>query len=145
MPRKQHVNAVERLGWVPGSLLITSRRGGAPRPLTGLVNANGLGMHVSPRGMGWNLTHLNTGLRICSLQTGDLVLAASVATAIGYMADWGFLGVDGWKNMDPDLPRRLRALLKTHGLRDTVAGDEARNLQPAELGTIAEIQRRRGV
>lgn len=80
----------------------------------------GLGMHIgSPplpvRGRRkaqppiWHLTHLETGHLIHRLR-GDVATAFPVATEIAECADWTFSSLYGWKDRDPDLPKKVLAI-----------------------------------
>lgn len=92
---------------------------GGTRVVLGVVH-NGLGLHQvappSPKGRNpgfWMLTHLNSGHRIAAM-IGAAAEVKSVATAVAELTDWDFAGVDGYRNMDPDLPKRFAELTKLH-------------------------------
>lgn len=92
---------------------------GGTRAVVGVV-FKGLGLHMvappSPKGRVpgyWVLTHLNSGHRIAAL-TGPAAQVKAVATEVAELTDWDFAGVDGYRNMDPELPKRFAEVTKRH-------------------------------
>ena len=55
----------------------------------------------------WLLIHLNSGHVICQI-SGVVAKAFPIAAEIAECTDWGFSGLDGWNNTDPDLPSKVR-------------------------------------
>ena len=53
------------------------------------------------------LIHLNSGHVICQI-SGVVSKAFPIAAKIAECTDWGFSGLDGWNNADPDLPSKVR-------------------------------------
>lgn len=80
----------------------------------------GLGIYqmrrASPKGRRpptYALIHLNTGHRICNI-TAPMRDAFEMAHDIAQLGDWTFDGLDGWKNMDPELPDKVHAYMAQH-------------------------------
>lgn len=103
--------------WAPSTFLIAHAAG--PFDVTGYVY-RGLGLHMavkaSPKGRRppkWALTHLGSGHRLVFI-TGAVADAFPVATEIAECGDWSFDGLYGWKNMDPELPAKFRAIVAKH-------------------------------
>jgi hypothetical protein len=100
--------------WQPRDFLIAHVAG--PQTVPGYVY-RGLGIHMqmkgSPKGRRkpvWALTHLNTGHAICRLH-GLVADAFPIATEVAECSDWaGFDGLTGWRNQDPDLPEKVKAI-----------------------------------
>lgn len=59
----------------------------------------------------WALTHLNSGHRVCSL-IGDVKDVFPLASEIAELTDWSFTGLDGWKNIAPELKDKFYSLIK---------------------------------
>lgn len=55
----------------------------------------------------WNVTHLNSGHLIVGLHEKDVPTAFALATSIAQLGDWDFLGLDGYKNSEPELFERF--------------------------------------
>jgi hypothetical protein len=76
----------------------------------------GLAVHFlwrgSPKGRqppGWHLIHINTGHAVCVINAHQPEIWA-IADRFVALTDWDFCGLDGWKNADPDLLEKVRAL-----------------------------------
>lgn len=54
----------------------------------------------------WWIIHLNTGHGI-AMMVGDPIEVMAVATEIAEATNWDFEGLTGWKNYDPDLPKKM--------------------------------------
>lgn len=119
------------MSWEPEVYKIASFAG--PHPVAGYVY-RGLGLHIrvsaSPKGRKpptWTLTHLNTGHSICNL-TGKVADVFPVAAEVAECGDWTFEGLHGWKNMDPELGFRTKAIAEKHpgvcAYRHGVTSDE---------------------
>ena len=95
--------------WQPADFEIATPDG--PQSVGG-YSYKGLGLH---RGVGtaWTLTHLNTGHSICTI-SGRVKIAFPIAAEIAECTDWDFDGVRGWKNRDPDMGSKVRAVLGRH-------------------------------
>lgn len=77
----------------------------------------GLGLRMvmrgSPKGRRpplWALTHLGTGHRICTIR-GLAAAAFPIATEIAECGEWGFDGLKGYINMDPELVIKCKAVI----------------------------------
>lgn len=87
----------------------------------------GLGLHIWPRNKPrkrkgvepppppppeWTLTHLGSGLSVAHI-TGTVSEVFPLASQIADLSDWTFDGPKGFRNMDPELPAKLKAWLDT--------------------------------
>jgi hypothetical protein len=89
------------------------------RPIPALVY-RGLGLKMvfraSPKGRRppmWTVYHLGTGHVVCNFNLHEgpaLVLATEIAEC----GNWDFDGLQGWRNVDPDLPDKFRAIRAAH-------------------------------
>ncbi len=82
------------------------------------VNGNiykGLGIHMKQyrNPTIWCVTHLNSGHRIAYI-TANSKKALQIATEIAHISEWDFDGLEGWKNRDPDLKDKMRAIEEKH-------------------------------
>lgn len=100
-------------GWKFGPYLMASI--GEAAKTTGFIRS-GLAMSMrikaSPKGRRpptWSLTHLGSGHRVALIDAHP-VEAFEVANAILALTDWTFDGLSGWRNQDPDLMDKLKAL-----------------------------------
>lgn len=98
-------------------LIAVEKRGAASTREVDGYTCKGLGLHLhreaSPLGRRparWHLTHLQSGHLVCILR-GDLGTIFPVATEV---TDWTFIGIEGWRNSDPDMPKRFFALMAQH-------------------------------
>lgn len=64
----------------------------------------------------WALTHLNSGHRICDL-IGEVKDIFPLASEIAELTDWSFTGLDGWKNIDPELGDKLDSFIKKNNAK----------------------------
>ena len=94
----------------PGTILCAHQT--MPIPHAGYVY-NGVGIYKtqegSPKGRRppkWALIHLGSGHRICII-AAHFLDACHIAYDIANLGDWSFDGIKGWKNVDPELPRKL--------------------------------------
>ncbi len=74
----------------------------------------GIGIHMKfPSGVVkppfWEITHLNSGHRICYI-AAPLERTRQIATEIADMADWDFQGLEGWRNLDPEIRDKMNAI-----------------------------------
>lgn len=89
------------------------------RPISGRIyRCLGLRMmfRQSPKGRRpplWTLFHLGTGHAICGFSLHEEA-AIGLATEIAECADWDFDGLQGWRNVEPDLPDKFRAVRDAH-------------------------------
>jgi hypothetical protein len=105
------------MSWKKASFKISTAQGIVT--VSGWINAAGeLGVHASARGR-YNITHLNTGL-MAGESLGNARDALDLAAKFERAGDWGFSSIHGWKQMDPDLPYKLKAI--TSGRRARVGG-----------------------
>jgi hypothetical protein len=75
----------------------------------------GLFVHAHQEVPVWSLTHLNSGLAVHWMK-GKLRFVSPVAAEYAELTDWTlFTLFDGWKQTDPDLKGKVRALRKKHG------------------------------
>lgn len=88
-------------------IAVTMGEYGAAERIDGFTY-KGLGLH--PR---WTVTHLNSGHIVCHLNCDD-ARAFTLATRIADMADWGFDGLNGWQNSDPDLFERFAMWMRAN-------------------------------
>ena len=89
---------------------LNALRGMGPVSIAGYTHA-GLGIYLG--GASWSLIHLGSGHRVCRLK-GTLERAALLGCEVAALTDWTFLGLDGWRNTDPDLKDKLTAWAATH-------------------------------
>lgn len=130
------------MSWQPGDFDIAMYDMTSTR--TGYVY-RGLGLHqvskASPKGRRppqWKLTHLGSGHCVCII--GGLVADAfPIATEIAECADWSFDGLNGWRNMDPDLPQKLSNLLAKYPKRCRRATGGTRNEEVARRIAMARL------
>lgn len=61
----------------------------------------------------WGLYHLGSGHSVCYIR-GDVRTAFAVAADILDCGDWTFIALDGFRNVAPDLPERVAAILCNH-------------------------------
>jgi hypothetical protein len=105
--RRRAAPSLSAIGpWKPESYLIAEWRG-------------------SPKGRrppAWNVTHVGTGLRLCIIEAHEAA-AYALAGTIAAMADWGFDGPEGWRNRDPDLMEKMKALILLHPQITHCGGD----------------------
>ncbi len=70
----------------------------------------------SPKGLRppmWTLTHLGSGHVVCNIEAHETE-AFSIATEIAECGDWGFDGLKGYLNLDPDLPEKALVVIRRH-------------------------------
>jgi hypothetical protein len=71
---------------------------------------------ASPKGRRpptWRLTHLGSGHAIASI-VGTTARTFPIASEIAECGDWSFEGLEGWKNVEPDLPQKLVDIAERH-------------------------------
>lgn len=114
--------------WKPENFLIAQAYG--PETVVGYTY-RGVGLHVvikaSPKGRRpptWSVTHLGSGLRV-ALVRGTVAAAFPAATDIAECGDWDFDGIDGWRNRDPELPKKLVEACAKHKNASPKAGGPA--------------------
>ena len=102
--------------WQPASFMLATNAL-VPTEVAGYVY-RGLGIHMaigpSPKGRRppkWRLTHLSTGHAIAQI-SGFVADALPIASRIAECGDWSFGDLDGWRNMDPELPAKVAAIAK---------------------------------
>ncbi len=100
--------------WEPARFAIATPNGAQ---IVGGHIYRGLGMYqtlpASPKGRRpptWCLMHLASGHAIVDIKKHN-DSAFDTAAQIAEMADWSFIAPDGWRNSDPDLINRIKALL----------------------------------
>jgi hypothetical protein len=59
----------------------------------------------------WALYHLNSGHVVVFIMA-DEDIAFEIGMRIAKLGDWSFDGLDGWKNIEPDLRQKLHLLAK---------------------------------
>lgn len=113
------------MAWEPATFM--SAWGTEAAPQVGYVY-KGLGLYMAMkasqkgrRPARWCLVHLNSGHAI-GWVTGDVATAFPIASDVADLTDWDFEGVDGWRNRDPDLPKKVHALSEAHPKRLEVRG-----------------------
>jgi hypothetical protein len=73
--------------------------------------------NASPKGRRppwWSLTHCGTGHRVCVIKA-HMVEAFDIATEIAECGEWDFDSLNGWRDRDPELMDKVRAVLARHG------------------------------
>ena len=78
-----------------------------------------LAMPASPKGRRpptWFLIHLNSGHRVARID-GFVSDAFPIASEIAECADWDFNGLDGWRNQDPELPKKMSQIINRNAKR----------------------------
>lgn len=113
------------MSWKPASFKIAVPP--EPRIVAG-YEYRGLGLHMSmrpsPKGQRpptWDLSHLNSGHRVLSIK-GNVADAFPIATEIAECGDWTFDGLDGWRNVEPELPEKVVAIAARYAKRCTLRG-----------------------
>lgn len=78
----------------------------------------GLGLHMvmkaSPKGRRpprWKLTHLGSGHGVAHID-GAVADAFPIASEIAECSEWDFDGLNGWRNRDPELPKKVLEILE---------------------------------
>lgn len=56
------------------------------------------------------VVHLGSGHTVCSLES-DFETAVNIVRHLQTLTDWTFTGLEGFKNVDPDLPEKFEAWL----------------------------------
>lgn len=110
--------------WGPSEFLTAMATGVETRP--GYVY-RGLGLYLSqpgsPKGRRkplWCLVHLGSGHAVFYIK-GKVADAFPVATEVAECSDWAaFDGLAGWKNTDPELEEKVRAIYWKHVKRVAV-------------------------
>ena len=103
----------ERTGpcWRPAKFKRADKFDGAIETSGYIYRGLGLQMSIAQSLRGrrppWLLIHLNSGHVICQI-SGVVAKAFPIAAEIAECTDWGFSGLDGWNNTDPDLPSKVR-------------------------------------
>ena len=102
--------------WSSTTFLISLPSG--PAFVSGYTH-RGIGMHHDgwrrPRKLTeWTVTHLGSGAIVARLR-GDVFTVFPIATAIAECSDWTLFDMpDGWRQTDPDLRAKVRAILEAH-------------------------------
>ena len=116
--RPQHRNGPTEKIWHPAKFKRADKFDGAIE--TSGYSYRGLGLQMSiaqsPKGRRspvWLLIHLNSGHVICQI-SGVVAKALPIAAEIAECTDWGFFGLDGWNNTDPDLPSKVKNFAKRY-------------------------------
>lgn len=74
----------------------------------------GIGLYFDREAENFDVLHLGSGHRLASIRGRDRALAKELAGQIADLGDWTFDGLDGWRNSDPQIIDRLRALMAKH-------------------------------
>lgn len=121
------------MSWQPADVVIAQAM--APdqtRAVPGYVY-RGLGLHLaisssrrrrktqSEKPQTWALTHLGSGHRVAFIR-GRVAVAFPIAAEIAECGDWSFDGLEGWRNVDPELPKRVFAIIERHGRKIWLGG-----------------------
>lgn len=61
----------------------------------------------------WTVTHLGSG-HIVTMLNCDKRTAFQLATELAERFDWSFGGLQGWKNLDPDLDKKVALWFAAH-------------------------------
>ena len=121
-----------RTMWTPGKILVS-----APWHPNGYRSVDGyvyrdLGLYMalngSPKGRRpprWILLHLGSGHSVCWIK-GHVKDAFPIATEIAECGDWSFDGLEGWRNVDRELPEKFNAIQRKYPeLVDRGAGNQS--------------------
>lgn len=126
--------------WQPANFLIASHYG--PTERAGYTYRS-LGLHMmwkaSPKGRRppcWALTHLGSGHAIVFI-VGHVATAFPIATEIAECSDWDFDGLDGWRNRDPEIIEKLRAVLAKYPAKSLRYGRGNANEECASQSLMA--------
>lgn len=92
--------------WLPEPFEIVTADG--RRELVDGNSYGGLGVHVTDD-LAWQITHLNSGHSVRQVIGLDDLRLFLVATDLAERADWSFSGLEGWQNVQPDLPDIMAA------------------------------------
>lgn len=66
----------------------------------------------------WSLIRLNFVRRVFWIEA-QLQDALAIAEGVVTLGDWSSGGIDGWRNVDPDLPQKVKALASADARIDT--------------------------
>lgn len=95
--------------WRRGDLLIATPSG--PQQVSG-YSYRGVGLHLDAKPL-WMISHQATGHALIHI-VADRAVRFVIATEIAECTDWTFSGLDGWKNMDPELDAKLGVIGKKY-------------------------------
>lgn len=70
----------------------------------------------------WSAAHLNTGHAVRMFRDVPFATMLAAATDLAEMADWTFDGLEGWRNVDPELPGKMQEWHARHALGALAAG-----------------------
>lgn len=133
--------------WQPDTFLLAVDQPPHTKRVEGYVY-RGLGIHQSsggsPKGRRkpeWVVTHLGSGCSIASI-AGDVATAFPVATKIAECGDWDFIGIDGWRNRDPEIGSKVRAILDAHKNARRDERDQDRDLTIRAAQAVAMASER---
>ena len=127
--------------WTPAQFWIATS--GGARGVSGYTLA-GIGLHRARTAAAeskapWLLTHLGSGAIIITLP-GTLDTVTPAATAVARCGDWTLFDMpDGWKQTDPDLQRRVAAILTFHGVELKPTPDDQR-ITPNEARAVIDAR-----
>ena len=106
----------------------------------------GLGLdmrfNASPKGRrppAWALSHLATGHRIVMIEAHQAE-AMEIADQFVALTDWDFIGLDGWRNRDPELAQKVRDLTKRHHPKTYMVGRPS-NQEAAQVCAAQQAQK----
>lgn len=92
--------------WLPDTFEVVTEGGG--KEWADGNSYRGLGVSVTDD-IAWRITHLNSGHVVRLVPDLDAVQVFLIATDLAEAADWTFSGLDGWQNVQPDLPDIMAA------------------------------------
>lgn len=82
----------------------------------------GLGLTRSLTESGvWYLIHLGSGHAVCQIQTHSVERVKLIGATFAEIADWDFMGLNGWKNRDPEIWDKTTFLIRS--FPECAAGD----------------------
>src|SRR5262249_9658336 len=61
----------------------------------------------------WSLTHLGSGRAVCRVE-GKVSVAFAIASEIADCGDWSFDGLNGYINIDRELPEKTKAIMEKY-------------------------------
>lgn len=118
--------------WTPSQFLRAVIPTG-PESVSGYVY-KGLGIWFvgTSRRPEWSLIHLNSGHEVCRIK-GRVAVTFPVASEIAECTEWDFEGLDGWRNRDPKLGAKVRAIQTNHKRLVNIARVDSRHSESDDI------------
>lgn len=113
--------------WIETRFPVAHPRTGEVVEYDGFTNGVGLGVFLEaaadPPGAGddwlddiWCICHLNTGHAVARVE-GQRIAAFQIGEELAGIGDWTFTGIEGWKNLQPDLPQKVAETVRAYTKR----------------------------